>query len=37
MSVCSLFVKYEHLWNKLMPQRWTMHIWGSAVKKYIDD
>ena len=37
MSVCSLFVKYEHLWSKLMPQRWTMQIWGSSVRKYIDD
>ena len=37
MSVCSLFVKYEHLWSKFMPQKWTMHIWGSAVKRYVDD
>ena len=37
MSVCSLFVKYKHLWSKFMPQKWTMHIWGSAVKRYVDD
>ena len=37
MSVCSLFVKYEHPWSKLMPQKWTMHIWGSAVIRYVDD
>ena len=36
MSVCTLFVKYEHLWSKLLPQKWTMHIWGKSVKKYVD-
>ncbi|RIA75620.1 hypothetical protein EI71_01358 [Anaeroplasma bactoclasticum] len=36
MSVCSLFVKYEHLWSKLLPQKWIMHIWGKSVKKYVD-
>lgn len=36
MSVCSLFVKYEHLCSKITPQRWTMAIWGRAVKKYTD-
>lgn len=36
MSVCTLFVKYEHLWSKLLPQKWIMHIWGKSVKKYVD-
>ncbi len=37
MSVCSLFVKQEHLWSKLMPQKWSMAIWGRAVKRYVED
>ena len=37
MSVCTLFVKQEHLWSKLMPQKWSMAIWGHAVRKYVED
>ena len=37
MSVCTLFVKQEHLWSKLMPQKWSMAIWGHAVRKYAED
>ena len=37
MSVCSLFVKYEHLWSKLLPQMWIMSIWGHIVRKYMQD
>ena len=37
MSVCSLFVKYEHVCSKIYPQKWMMHIWGKAVKKYVED
>lgn len=35
MSVCSLFVKYEHLLSKIYPQKWMMKIWALGVKKYI--
>lgn len=34
MSVCSLYVKCQHVNVKLMPQRLTMKIWTNAVKKY---
>lgn len=34
MSVCSLYVKCQHLNVKLMPQKWTMRIWFSLIKKY---
>ena len=37
MSVCSLFVKYEHVCSKIYPQKWIMHIWGKGVKKYVED
>ena len=37
MSVCSLFVKYEHLCSKIYPQKWLMRIWGKAVEKYVKD
>lgn len=37
MSVCSLFVKYEHLCSKLLPQKWSMALWGRAVEKYVKD
>ncbi len=36
MSVCTFFVKYEHLWSKLLPQKWIMHIWGKSIKKYVE-
>ncbi|MCR4924870.1 MAG: SDR family NAD(P)-dependent oxidoreductase [Clostridiales bacterium] len=35
MSVCSLFVKYEHICSKILPQKWIMNIWGNGIKKYI--
>ena len=37
MSVCSLFVKVEHLCSKIYPQKWIMHIWGKGVRKYVED
>lgn len=37
MSVCTLLVKYEHLCSKLLPQRWSMALWGRAVRKYVKD
>ena len=35
MSVCSLYVKCQHLNVKLMPQKWTMRIWLRMIKKYL--
>lgn len=35
MSVCSLYVKCLHLNVKLLPQRLTMKIWLSGIKKYL--
>lgn len=35
MSVCSFFVKCQHLNVKLMPQRLTMKIWLHSIRKYL--
>lgn len=35
MSVCSLYVKCQHLHVKLLPQRLTMKIWLHGVKNYL--
>jgi len=35
MSVCSLYVKCQHMNVKFMPQRLVMKIWIGAIKKYI--
>lgn len=35
MSVCSLYVKCQHLNVKLMPQRFVMKIWTNSIRKYI--
>lgn len=35
MSVCSLFVKYEHLLSKIYPQKLVMKIWTAGIKKYM--
>lgn len=35
MSVCSFYVKCQHLNVKLLPQRLTMKIWLHGIKKYI--
>lgn len=37
MSVCSLFVKCQHMNVKLMPQKLVMKIWTNAIKKYISE
>lgn len=37
MSVCSLYVKCQHLNVKLMPQRLVMKIWTKAIRKYIGE
>ena len=34
MSICSLYVKCQHLNVKLLPQRLTMKIWLHGIKKY---
>ena len=35
MSVCSFYVKCQHLNVKLLPQKWTMRIWLHGIKKYL--
>lgn len=35
MSVCSLYVKCQHLNVKLLPQRWVMKIWMAGIGKYL--
>ena len=37
MSVCSLFVKCQHMNVKIMPQKLVMKIWTNAIKKYISE
>ena len=37
MSVCSLYVKYQHLIVKLLPQRWVMKIWMMGIGKYLNE
>lgn len=35
MSICSLYVKCQHLIVKLMPQKLTMKLWMNGIKDYI--
>ncbi len=35
MSICSFYVKCQHLNVKLMPQRLTMKIWLHGIKDYL--
>lgn len=35
MSVCSLYVKCQHIWVKLLPQKWIMNIWVKGIAKYL--
>lgn len=35
MSVCSLYVKCQHVNVKLLPQRWVMKIWMAGIGKYL--
>lgn len=35
MSVCSFYVKCQHLNVKLLPQKLTMKIWLHGIKKYL--
>lgn len=35
MSVCSFYVKCQHLNVKLMPQKLTMRLWTNGIQKYM--
>ena len=35
MSVCTLFVKFEHLLSKLLPQKVLMKIWMYGIRDYV--
>lgn len=35
MSVCSFYVKCQHLYVKLMPQRFVMRLWMKGIREYI--
>lgn len=35
MSVCSLYVSWQHLIVKLMPQKLTMKVWLHGIRKYL--
>ena len=37
MSVCSLYVKCQHMNVKLLPQRWVMKIWMNGVGQYLKE
>lgn len=36
MSVCSLYVKCQHIWVKLLPQSFVMKLWVKGISKYLD-
>lgn len=35
MSICSFYVKYQHLSVKLLPQKLTMKLWLHGIKNYL--
>ena len=37
MSVCSLYVKCQHVNVKLLPQKWVMKLWMSGINKYLKE
>lgn len=37
MSVCSLYVKCQHVNVKLLPQKWVMKLWMSGISKYMEN
>lgn len=37
MSVCSLYVKCQHLNVKLLPQKFIMKIWMRGIHKYLEE
>lgn len=37
MSVCSLYVKCQHVNVKLLPQRWVMKMWMAGIGRYLKE
>lgn len=37
MSVCSSYVKCQHVYVKLLPQRLIMKIWMKGIEKYLEE
>ncbi len=37
MSVCSMYVKCQHVYVKLLPQRLVMKIWMAGIGKYLKE
>ena len=37
MSVCSLYVKCQHVWVKLLPQKLVMKLWVKGISNYLED
>ncbi len=37
MSVCSLYVKCQHINVKLLPQKWVMKLWMAGLGKYLKE
>lgn len=37
MTVCSMYVKCQHVNVKLLPQRWVMKIWMAGIGKYLKE
>ena len=35
MSICSLYVKCQHINVKFMPQRWAMRLWMKGIRDYL--
>ena len=35
MSVCSLYMKMQHVLVKRLPQKFVMKIWLNGTKKYL--
>lgn len=35
MSVCTMYVKFEHVLSKLFPQKAAMNTWIRRIKKYV--
>lgn len=35
MSVCTIYVKFEHLMAKIFPQRMSMNTWLRKIRKYL--
>jgi len=35
MSVCTLYVKYQHVLAKVFPQKASMSTWVRGIKQYV--